>query len=215
MTDFQDLLGNILIGLQLLCALTALIKFNTFKESIWKWFAIYVIVIFLLELASRVALMPHPTLRKYYYDFFVIPFEFFFLYWLYCNSLKNKKLLWLCSGIYALSFVPHFLLFEEPPLVYSFSYVVGNLILLVLVCIEFFKQIQTDKIVFFNRNMMFYVNTGVILLYIGSLPFFTFYGLLLKEPVLWNDYYVFFMMANNIMYLLFTAAFIWGRPNIP
>jgi len=215
MTDFQNVLGTILIGLQLLCALTALIKFNTFKERIWKGFAIYVIVIFLLELVSKVALMQHPALRKYYYDFFVIPFEFFFLYWMYSHSLKNKKLFVCCSVIYALSFVPHFLLFKEPPLVYSFSYVMGNLMLLVLVCMEFYNQIKTDKIIFFNRNMMFYVNTGVILLYIGSLPFFTFYGLLLKEPALWNDYYLFFMMANNIMYLLFTAAFIWGRPNIP
>lgn len=215
MTEFQEIIGIVLIATQLLCAVTAVIRFNAFQEKIWKRFATYIIIIFVLELSSRIALLPHPLVRKHYYDFFVIPFEFLFLYWMYAQSLRNQKLFWLCAGCYLISFLPHFLLFEEPPLVYSFNYVVGNLILLGLVCMEFYKQIQTDKIIFFNRNMMFYVNTGVILLYIGSLPFFTFYGLLLKEPVLWNQYYAFFMVANTIMYLLFSAALLWGRPNIP
>ncbi|AWI25886.1 hypothetical protein HYN49_08225 [Flavobacterium pallidum] len=163
---------------------------------------------------SKVGLKHCPDYRKYYYDFLIIPLEFLFLYWLYCwHALDNKRLFWISSAIYLGSFAPHLLLFKEPPLVYSFSYVTGNLLLLIMACLEFFKQIQTEKILHFKKNMMFYVNSGVILFYIGTLPFFTFYGLLLKDLHIWNYYYVFFLAANNIMYLFFTAAFVWGKPN--
>ncbi len=82
---------------------------------------------------------------------------------------------------------------------------------MILVFLEFKKQIQNDDILAFPENKMFYINIGIMLFYVGTLPFFSLYHLLLKEPEIWNIYYLYFLISNCIMYLLFTASFIWGK----
>ncbi|MDI1256298.1 MAG: hypothetical protein PSV16_09355 [Flavobacterium sp.] len=213
--DIQNVLYHSVGATEFLCALVASLYFKKVKGTYWKWFAIYVILIFILEVISIFGLDNYPEIRKFYYDFFVIPGEFLFLYWLYAyKSLQLKKLFVASCFIYLITLVAYLFFFKEPTLVFSITYVVGNLLLLIMVCLEFYNQVQTDKILQFKKNMMFYVNAGVVLFYIGTLPFFTFYGLILKDMAIWNNYYAFFMLVNNVMYLLFAAAFIWGEPNI-
>ncbi len=214
MESFQKLLGETLIWVQFLAAIIALIYLPKLKNSYWKWFVAYIVLIFLIEAFSRWGLKNHASYRVYWYDFFGIPVQFLFFYWLYAvKSLKNNQLFWVCTVVYILSFLPYFGLFEKVNIVYSLSYTVGNVLLMLLVLLELFKQIKSENILQFKENFMFYVNVGIMIFYIGTLPFFSFYGLILKDAVLWNDYFIFFMVANHVMYLLFTAAFIWGKPN--
>lgn len=214
MTDFQKIWSEALIIVQFLTAILALIYLPKLKGTYWKWFVVYICVIFIVEAISRWGLKDYTSYRAYLYDFFGIPIQFVFFYWLYAlKSLKSKRLFWICTVIYGLSFLPYFTLFGKGNIVYSLSYTVGNILLMMLVFLELFKQIKSEKILQFRENMMFYVNIGIMVFYIGTLPFFSFYELILKEPNLWNNYYTFFMMANNTMYLLFCAALIWGKPS--
>jgi hypothetical protein len=89
---------------------------------------------------------------------------------------------------------------------------IGALIMLILVSLEFLKQIKNENILMFNQNKMFYINIGIILFYVGNLPFFGLYYPIMKEPKIWNLYYIYFMISNCIMYFLFAASFIWGKP---
>ncbi len=215
MLHYQKILGELLLITQFLACLAGLIYWKKIKHNYWKWFAIYLTAIFLLELFSKYVLNYYPYVRQYYYGFFVIPFEFLFFYWLYAvSSKKNIKLYWLLTVLYLLSFIPDILLFNGQGWFFkSFSYSVGNLFLAIMAIIEFQRQIKSDSILSFKTNMLFYVNAGVILFYIGTLPFFAFYGLLVKDISLWRDYYNCFILFNHLMYLLFTAAFIWGKTN--
>jgi hypothetical protein len=90
----------------------------------------------------------------------------------------------------------------------------GTLLLLILVFIELIKQIKSDSIIYFKNNKMFYINIGVILFYIGNMPFFGWYYPILKFPEIWNSYYIYFMISNCIMYLLFAASFVWGKTKL-
>lgn len=213
MIVYQDWLVKLLIFIECLCALAAVVQYKKLKETYWKWFAWYVVFIFLSELFSNWFLALYPLFRQYYFAYFGIPIEFIFLLWLYgSKSLHRNKLFWICTATYLVSFVPHLIFFGRLEVVYSLNYTVGNLLLLLLVVLEFSKQIKTDDILRFKENKMFYINAGVTLFYIGTLPFFSFYGLILKQPEIWNVYYIFFLSANCIMYLFFTASFIWGKP---
>ncbi|MES2417178.1 MAG: hypothetical protein V4541_03270 [Bacteroidota bacterium] len=214
MTAFQLMLGETLIWVQLLAAIVALIYLPKLKHSYWKWFVLYLCLIFIVEALSKWGLKAHASYRSYLYDFFGIPIQFLFFYWLYAiKSLKNKGLFWICTLLYGISFLPYFTIFEKGNIVYSLSYTVGNILLMIMVLLEIFKQIKSEKILLFRENFMFYINIGIMLFYIGTLPFFSFYGLILKNESLWNNYYIFFMLANHIMYLLFISAFIWGKPS--
>jgi hypothetical protein len=214
MDEFQTLLAKSLLWIQFFTMLVALWYWPKLKNSYWKWFVIYLCVIFLVEALSKWGLKDYPTYKIYLYDFFGIPIQFLFFYWLYANkSLNDKKLFWICVIIYLASFLPYFTLFAKSNIVYSLSYTVGNIMLMLLVFLEILKQIKSDKILLFRENFMFYINIGIMIFYIGTLPFFSFYGLILKNDNLWSNYYLFFMVANHIMYLLFISAFIWGKPN--
>ena len=73
-------------------------------------------------------------------------------------------------------------------------------------------EMHSNKNKFIQRNKMFYINIGIMLFYVGTLPFFGLYNLIVKEPEIWNIYYLYFLLSNCLMYLLFTASFIWGKP---
>ncbi len=212
--SIQAVLRDTLIWIELTAAIVALLYWPKLKKSYWKWFIVYLCTIFLVEAFSKWGLQNKPTYRVYLYDFFGIPAQFLFFYWLYAvKSLKNYTLFWICTLLYGFSFLPYFTLFAKESIVFSLSYTVGNVLLMLLVFLEIFKQIKSEKILFFRSNFMFYINIGIMFFYIGTLPFFSFYGLILKDIEFWNNYYVFFMIANHVMYLLFICAFIWGKPN--
>ena len=138
--------------------------------------------------------------------------HFSFFDWLYAiKSLKKISLFWSFTIIYFLSFIPIELYFSKLKVVYSFNIVIGTILLMVLIFMEFFKQIKNDDILEFSKNKMFYINIGLVLFYVGTLPFFGLYKLLIKEIEIWNGYYLYFMVSNCIMYLLFAASFIWGK----
>lgn len=213
MTDFQYLLSKLLLAFELIAGIVGILKFDKFKYTYWRWFIYYVVLIAILELFSEFVLRSYPDFRIYYYDFFVIPIEFLFLYWLYCyKSLNRKKLFWISVGIYTFSLFPYFI-FEGTNVVNSFNYIIGTFLLSIMICLEYNKQMKTDDILKFRQNMMFYINTGVGLFYVGTLPFFAFNSLLLNDRIIFYNYGVFFMIIDILMYTLFSIAFIWGKPN--
>jgi hypothetical protein len=93
------------------------------------------------------------------------------------------------------------------------SYTIGAFLLAIMVYLEFVKQIKSDEILNFKQNKMFYINIGVLLFYVGTLPFFAFDKYLYHNlNSLWSLYKTFFLFACSSMYLLFIASFIWGKP---
>lgn len=201
-----------LISVEFLTFFVGCFYYSKIKNFHWKWFVVYLGIIAFSELISLKVLPYFPWFRSYFYDFGVIPLEFIFFYWLFaCKSLQNRKLFWILTILYLVSFIPHFFMNVEE-VIYSFNYVVGNLLIALLVFLELHKQIKTDNILVFRQNMMFYINTGVFLFYIGTLPFFAFHSVLVKHMEIYNNYYILFMTFNIFMYLLFIAAFIWGKP---
>lgn len=208
----QPLLLDIFVALQILAAIIALLYSKKNLKSYWIWFVIYLNCIFLFDFFSNEIASFILISKQNIYAYFIIPLQFFFFYWLYAlKSLKSKELFSIFVLIYLASFIPIELYFEKLKVVFSFNYIVGTLLLMVLVFLEFNKQIKNDAILEFAKNKMFYINIGVMLFYVGTLPFFGFYNLFLKEPSLWNPYYVYFLISNSIMSLLFAASFIWGE----
>jgi hypothetical protein len=115
--------------------------------------------------------------------------------------------------IYGLTYIPVELYYGNIKFVNSINLTIGTTILTFLVVMEFIKQIKNDNILKFKENKMFYINAGVILFYIGTYPYFAFSEILSTDDYVevWNVYYVYFLLSNYAMYLLFAASFIWGK----
>lgn len=198
---------------EFVAAVIGLIFLKTLKSAHWKYFAIYLVIIFIFETIGRYGGFLMDFDKTLFYNFFVIPFEFLFFYWLYAlKSLKNTNIYFLFSAVYILSFIPSELYFKENKIIFSFNYTFGCLLLMILVLMEYYKQINSENILNFKKNKMFYVNLGVTLFFIGTLPFFSFYRILYYENQnLWEIYWIYSLVSGIAMYILFSMSFIWGK----
>lgn len=209
---YQPELLKLLICLEFISAIVGLFYILKNKGTYWVWFIFYLNFIFVFDFFSEEISSFLKIKKQYYFAYIIFPIQFIFFYWLYAiKSLKKISLFWSFTIIYFLSFIPIELYFSKLKVVYSFNIVIGTILLMVLIFMEFFKQIKNDDILEFSKNKMFYINIGLVLFYVGTLPFFGLYNLLIKEIEIWNGYYLYFMVSNCIMYLLFAASFIWGR----
>jgi hypothetical protein len=187
--------------------------FLKLKKSYWRWLSIYLIVIFLQESFWRFNFFKfEKEYRVAYYVLLGIPLQYIFLYWLYAyKSLKNNKYFFISISIYFITLI-FTLLYKNMDEVLSISTNIGTFLLIILLVLEFVKQIKSDRILKFKENKMFYINIGLILFYIGNYPFHILGPELYNNYLdLWNLYYVYFLVTNCLMYLLFSASFIWGK----
>ncbi|MDN3586441.1 hypothetical protein QWY86_07190 [Pedobacter aquatilis] len=214
LSNFQKFLSESFLWIEGLAAFIALLNFKTLKNQYWRFFIYYLFIIFLSEIIGKWGGLYFSFSKAKYYNYLVIPFQFIFFYWLYgVKSFNSNKLFYCFSVVYISSFLVSEIFFSEKKIYFSFNYTLGCLLLMILVLKEYYNQVNSVDILHFNRNKMFYINLGVSLFYIGTLPFFAFYSLLKDYSTIWAIYYDYFLISGIIMYLLFSISFIWGKQN--
>ncbi|SEW38703.1 hypothetical protein SAMN05421841_2497 [Chryseobacterium wanjuense] len=214
MADFQKIVQELMFWSEGIAALISLLYYNRIKNQYWKYFVFYLIFVFVSEAIGKWGDTFMEYNKQAFYNYFVIPIEFIFFYWLYAaKSFGRPKLFVILSFIYLLSFIPSEFIFTYDKVMFSLNYTLGCLILMILVVMEYYKQINSSNILDFDKNRMFYINLGVTLFYIGTLPFWTFFELLKPYREIYNIYFAYFLISAIVMYLLFSISFIWGKQN--
>ncbi|ANF50127.1 hypothetical protein A0O34_06210 [Chryseobacterium glaciei] len=212
MTDFQKLIYESMFWSEGIAALISVLYYNRIKNQYWKYFVFYLIFIFLCEAVGKWGGKFMDYDKAAFYNYFVIPVQFTFFYWLYASkSFGKPKLFITLSLVYLLSFIPSELLFSTDKVMFSLNYTLGCLILMILVVMEYYQQVNSSNILNFNKNPMFYINLGVTLFYIGTLPFWTFFAFIKTYREIYDIYFAYFLISGIIMYLLFSISFIWGK----
>lgn len=154
------------------------------------------------------------TQTRYLHEYLVIPAEFVFLYYLFTVKMKSKnsKLIFIaCSSLYLLVLLLDNLIKLDSQLS-SISYTLGNLLLLLLVLRFLFYFVRSDSILFFKKEIMFYMTCGVLVFYLGSFPFFAFKNYLWAHYTMVGYYYWHAMMVMNcIMYAIFSLGIVCSK----
>lgn len=212
MSDFQRIVQELMFWSEGIAALISILYYNRLKNQYWKFFVFYLVFVFVSEAIGKWGDLFIEYNKQAYYNYFVIPIEFLFFYWLYAvKSFDRPKLFFILSGVYLFSFIPSELLFSTDKVMFSLNYTLGCLILMILVVMEYYKQINSSDILDFDKNRMFYINLGVTLFYIGTLPFWTFFELLKSYREIYNIYFAYFLVSAVVMYILFSISLIWGK----
>ncbi len=198
---------------------TGFVYYKKLRFSVYKWFPVYLAFIVLSELLGEILRVP--SLAKFnsaYFNDLVIPVEFLFFFWLFFQSFKKSKyktLPVICSVIYLGAWITDLVYFSRfLSYFYFFSYTFGNLLLLVLILVFFIQLVNSDAILSFRKNILFWVSLGLLIFYLGSFPYYGLRNLIVyKYPVFNTIYGHVVVVLNCIMYLMFTLSFIWGKPN--
>lgn len=204
---------------ELTACITGFVFLKKLKNSFLRYFPFYLAFIVLSEIIGWcLKLLDMKIMNKAFYNYLVIPAEFLFFFWIFSRSLNSKGrggLPLACAAIYLLIWLTDILYFGNRQFwFYSFSYTIGNLLMLVLIFRFFIQLVTGNQILHFKSNMMFWICSGLLLFYLGTFPYFGLLNTLAANyPELHNSYRSLVLALNILMYLMFTFSFIWGKPN--
>lgn len=158
----------------LIIVLAALLHFNTLKKSSIGTLPVYMTVVTLLNLyAASMLKKGHDTTGLF--NLLVIPMEFFYFFGLFlllCRRSKIRMLIIILAAIYAASFLADLLIFKnEYAYLYRRSYTTGALVLFVLALVYYYELLNSERLLGFYRDPGFWISTGLLLFYLGTLPF--------------------------------------------
>lgn len=212
----------LLIFFELLAFVTGLFCRKKYARTYWQYFILFLGIIFFNEMISMYFLkvLGDKELNNYFFRFYGIPIQFFFYFWLfYRYFLKEgyrqyRFLPVISTVIYLLSFCADFIVFTEREEYWfsSFSYTVGNLLLLVLILVFLLRFSRSDEIVHYSRSNMFWVSVGLLVFFLGTFPYFGLINLLYgKYRNIFVIYRYFQLILDCCMYLLFSISLLWGK----
>lgn len=197
-------------------AVVGFIYYNKVRSTFWKWFPFYLVLTFAVDFSGN--FMP-PRMNLHFFNNFGIPMEFLFFIWLFGQAFKNtsyRRLPGICLVLYLLSLATDMIFIRnQHHAFYWFSYMVGNLLLLVLILCYFLKLVTSDGILTFWKSMMFWVCLGLLLFYLGTFPYYGLYDKIAYDSNFKNvrsTYLHIFPVLCSLMYLMFAISFVWGTP---
>lgn len=219
--DKYSLMRQCVTYAEIIACLTGFIYWKKIRDTYWRWFPVYLLAIVIAEGTAKYVdeVLNNRQLNVLIYQFFGIPVQFLFFFWLFYRFFKDnnytRESKWPLLGVIiylSAWFVELFFLRGTKLWFFSFSYTVGNVILSVFVLAFFARFINSDKILGYRSDMMFWTCLGVLLYYFGALPYYGLYNTIGGFPEFANIYWFFQMTFSCLMYLFFTIAFIWGKP---
>lgn len=199
--------------------LAGFLSWGKIRHSYWRWFPVYLSIVFATEMIAKYfALVRHNVpLNIAVYRFFGLPFEFLFLFWLFHQYFRGgpaRKWPLIAAATYLLALLVDLCYISGTRHFFdSFSYTIGNILLLILLLRFFLQFSNSDEILEYKTAMMFWVSLGLIIFYLGSLPFYGLRNTLNDQyRSLFYEYWRIQYLLGYLMYGFFIIAFIWGRP---
>ncbi|MFZ1678961.1 MAG: hypothetical protein WAT91_16885, partial [Saprospiraceae bacterium] len=172
----MDYLRYILYGTELVAAVTGFVFRDKIRGTPWKWFLFYLFFIVAFETIGEILFQfDCKTLADHFYTYIVIQFQFISLYFIfYVQDKNNNSKKWLLSLItgYLLSIcLEKFLHTGMNDWFDNLSYTIGVIGLVIFAIRYFDKLIQSEAILHFKNDLMFWVATGILFFYLGTLPY--------------------------------------------
>lgn len=203
---------------ELTAFITGVVYWNKVRYTYWRWLVFYLGAIFSTEMLGKYVGydLKNPQLNADIYFFFGIPVQFIFLFFLFYKwfGIRKDRLIPIVGLIlYAVAWVADLLWFREKKMWFSsISYLIGNLVLSFTLIVFFLRFMNSNEVVGFRTSMIFWLSIGLLIFYIGTLPF---YGLrnfwYYNHENLFYIYWDTTFILGSLMYLFFAFAFIWGK----
>jgi hypothetical protein len=215
-----ELLNHILNLFEITACITGFIYWNKIKKTHWKYFPFYLGFIVLIELTGRYLAYTHrKSIQQDMYNYLAIPLQILFfnlLFYFEFSGTRFRRLPLLSGSLYLVCWLAESFLIGKSPFkwINSSSYAMGVILLVILALAFFYLLVTTgNAILNIKSNMMFRVSLSIIVFYLVSLPFFGIGNYLVTHHrSVYYTYALVVFFLNYTMYLLFTTAFIWGKP---
>ncbi|WP_298224684.1 hypothetical protein [Flavobacterium sp.] len=202
---------------ELLTCIVAFFNYKKLKGTCWQYFPFFLMAVFLMECVGYyLSEIKDYKSNVLLYKYVVIPFTFYFNVYIFKNILSKKAHYFLMIGslIFTLS-----LLLESTWLASyhtffaSLSLSIANLFILMYVLVYYAELVDSEELIEFHRSISFWFATGVLVFYLGCLPYFGLYNILAEKyfKTIFIPYTWIFVILNYIMYTLFSIGLAWSK----
>lgn len=202
---------------ELFTGIVAFLNYRKLKGSFWQYLPFFLLVIFLMECVGYF----YTEIKDYksniiLYKYVVTPFTFYFYVYIFKNLLSKKAQPFLVIGglVFLLSlWAESTLLTSYHTYFASLSLSISNLFILICVLIYYTELVNSDELIEFHRSFSFWFSTGILIFYLGCLPYFGLYNMLAEKhfKTIFIPYTWVFVALNYCMYLLFSIGLLWSK----
>jgi hypothetical protein len=190
-------------------AITGSIYYNKYKHTVLKYILLvlwYAVINESLGYYIREYTGVDNTLlyNIYYLVYF---FFLFFLFKTYVKEKRHKKWIALFFIIYLVSFIINGFNQDYLKEIQVTPYIIGGSLVIVSIIFYFSEILNTNKVLYVSKNLLFWVSVGLLLMFSGTIPlrFITNYW---NEDVYDNDSLI--KLLSFILFIIMYICFIIG-----
>ncbi len=187
----------------------SLFYYRYLRSNIVGTLPVYVVVTTWLSIVVE-KFMP-VTANLHFVNMVIIPLEFLYfivLYHFLSPKGKNRLLSPIFFLVYCSTLAADVLFFKQKYIyLFLFSYTTGTIILLVLVILYLYRLLNSDNLLRFYKTPGFWISTGILLFYVGTLPIHVFWNNVssYQHPAFITTRYIFYTLMQ-LMYAGFILA---------
>lgn len=183
--------------------IAAIWQWPKYKNTSQKYFLFFLAYIIVHEVAGYISgeVLEQQNISNLIYNIFIVISFLFYMYW-YRLILQNKKLVNICVLVLIIAIVYSCLVDGLSERIWDIPVYVGAIAILLCSVMYFSSLLQNREVVHFYKLQVFWIATGVLVFYVGIIPWFFFEEL--KESS--KEFYL--TSLNVLLYLCFFISFL-------
>lgn len=206
------LIRNFLICFQVFIAIIASIYYYKYKNSYLKYILYLIWYATLNECFGLLYTKYINENNSVVFNIYqIIEFSFYlFLYKNVINSATRKNIIKSFIVMYYVSIIVN--CFYENFLTNYFSnnFIFGAFLIDIAIVIYLIEILNSDKIIYINKSLLFWISVANLIYYVPSIPFNVVTKYYLNSPTIPYIYLISYLLSF-IVFIILTAAFIWSN----
>ena len=210
--DFLTFLIKIGVGVEVIAAIIGSIYFYKYKNVfLLKYFVLLLWYIVLNEFIGLYIRLYHDASNAIAINIYnVINFTYILLlYKNYLVSKKSKKLVLTMLITYLISFIVNGFFENYLYQFQSIPYIIASLFIIITILLYFREILNSEKVLYTNKNLLFWIGIGLLLYFVGNIPFRilrNYYEYLTDATILFLINFTLTIVMNTC----FIIGFIWS-----
>lgn len=195
---------------QVITAIVGSIYFYKYKKTFVKYFLIVIWYVAINDLLGFFLKNNEYQVEILYNIYYLIVFNYLmFLFRNYVTNDKHKKAILFFMLLYTISFFVNGFFQNYLEEFSRAPYIIGASLVVISIIIYYIDILNSEKVLYVNKNLLFWISTGVLIYYCGNIP----YKIVRSYADELRDVSIEFLVLcilTIVMNLCFIIGFIWS-----
>lgn len=170
-------LYDVITYLELITALVGLFYYRKYSGSYLKYFLYLLWLVILIEAVMSLLKINYSHLRNNFIYNVLTTLQYVYYFLLYYHTMKTrtyKKWVLAFMFVFVVSVLINFI-WVQPLTVtaafHSYTFTIGAILLIITIGLFLVEILNTEKVLYFQRYLLFWISIGLIIFYAGIIPY--------------------------------------------